>query len=229
MDYQDNHQISQSPQYDCLLFDIDDTLYPLSSGIAAECRKNIQEYMLQKLGIEENKISEMCALLYKAYGTTMAGLRAIGYEFDYDEFHGFVHGRLPYEKLKPDPVLRSLLLSLPHRKVHFSQLNAASELPKTQIFCKPSEAAIEKALKIADINPQKTIFFDDNIRNILSGKDVGLHTVHVGTSHKSKGADFALESIHNIKEALPELWEADEKSENMTYSHKVAIETYVKA
>lgn len=28
----------------------------------------------------------------------------------------FVHGRLPYENLKPDPVLRSLLLSLPIRK-----------------------------------------------------------------------------------------------------------------
>lgn len=31
--------------------------------------------MLQKLGMEEDKISEMCALLYKHYGTTMAGLR----------------------------------------------------------------------------------------------------------------------------------------------------------
>lgn len=33
------------------------------------------------------------------------------------EFFSFVHGRLPYENLKPDPVLRSLLLSLPIRKV----------------------------------------------------------------------------------------------------------------
>lgn len=32
-------------------------------------------------------------------------------------FYSFVHGRLPYEKLKPDHVLRSLLLSLPIRKV----------------------------------------------------------------------------------------------------------------
>ena len=31
--------------------------------------------------------------------------------------YSFVHGRLPYENLKPDPVMRSLLLSLPYRKV----------------------------------------------------------------------------------------------------------------
>lgn len=41
----------------------------------------------------------------------------MGYEFDNDEFHEYVHGRLPYEKLKPDPLLRNLLLSMPHRKI----------------------------------------------------------------------------------------------------------------
>ena len=32
--------------------------------------------------------------------------------------------------------------------------------------------------------------------------------VQVGSSALVPGADVALESIHNIKEALPELWEA---------------------
>nr|CAD1833688.1 unnamed protein product [Ananas comosus var. bracteatus] len=32
----------------------------------------------------------------------------------------FVHGRLPYEKIKPDPILRNLLLSLPICKVIFT-------------------------------------------------------------------------------------------------------------
>ena len=48
------------------------------------------------------------------------------------------------------------------------------------------------------------------MRNILAGKQIGLHTVLVGKSQRVKGADHALESIHNIREALPELWvEAD--------------------
>lgn len=33
------------------------------------------DYMITKLGIDEDKVPVMCAQLYKEYGTTMAGLR----------------------------------------------------------------------------------------------------------------------------------------------------------
>ncbi|XP_042429499.1 uncharacterized protein C24B11.05-like [Zingiber officinale] len=269
-------------KYDCLLFDLDDTLYPLSSGISTECLKNIGDFMVERLGIERSKVPDLCNLLYKNYGTTMAGLRAIGYNFNYDDYHSFVHGRLPYEKLKPDTVLRHLLQSLPIRKViftnadkihaakalqrlgledcfqgiicfetlnllpsdfdqervadnifdivgHFSHPNSGAELPKTPILCKPSAEAMEHALRIAGIDPQTTIFFDDSVRNIQSAKCVGLHTVLVGTSHRVKGADHALESIHNIKEAFPELLEENEKSEAVRHSGNVGLETSVSA
>ncbi|CAL9138547.1 unnamed protein product [Musa acuminata var. zebrina] len=278
MEYEDRFRQVQSPKYDCLLFDLDDTLYPLSSGVASECLKNIGDYMVERLGIEERKISDLCNLLYKNYGTTMAGLRAIGYEFDYNDYHSFVHGRLPYGKLKPDPVLRHLLLSLPIRKViftnadevhaakvlqrlgledcfqgiicfetlnplppsssdqerktevfdivgHFSHPTDGVELPKTPVLCKPSVDAMEHALRVAGIDPQRTMFFDDSVRNIQSGKHIGLHTVLVGTSRRIKGADHALESIHNMKEAFPELWEEGEKSELVLHSGKIALET----
>ncbi|CAG7891098.1 unnamed protein product [Brassica rapa] len=280
MEFENRYGLSATQKYDCLLFDLDDTLYPLSTGLARECGKNIKDYMVEKLGIPKDKIVELSNLLYKNYGTTMAGLRAIGYDFDYDEYHSFVHGRLPYDNIKPDPVLRSILLSLPLRKVIFTNAdrvhaakalkklgledcfegiicfetlnpthtNAASEnseifdivghfdlsepvgsLPKTPIVCKPSESAIEKALEIANIDPNRTLFFEDSVRNVQAGKRVGLHTVLVGSPNKVKGADYALENIHNIKEALPELWESDRKSSDVGYSGKVAVETSVRA
>jgi putative hydrolase of the HAD superfamily len=74
-------------------------------------------YMVEKLGIEESKIENLGNLLYKNYGTTMAGLRAIGYNFDYDEYHSFVHGRLPYDNIKPDPVLKHILKNMRIRKL----------------------------------------------------------------------------------------------------------------
>lgn len=49
--------------------------------------------------------------------TTVNSLQALGYEFDNDEFHSNVHGRLPYDNLRPDSVLRTLLLSIPQRKI----------------------------------------------------------------------------------------------------------------
>lgn len=71
--------------------------------------------MQEKLGIEESKIPDLCTVLYQKYGTTMAGLRvlqkvvyvllswcklvlmqtlllssqAIGYNFNYDDYHRF--------------------------------------------------------------------------------------------------------------------------------------------
>ncbi|XP_023638340.1 uncharacterized protein C24B11.05 [Capsella rubella] len=239
-------------KYECLFFDLDDTLYPLSIGINLACRKNIQEFMLNQLGIEESEVPKMCLDLYKEYGTTMAGLKVLGYEFDNDEFHEFVHGRLPYEKLKPDPVLRKLLLSMPHRKIIFTNadkahatraltrlgledcfegiicfetLNPSSDSKTQQILCKPSVEAFEAAIRIADVvDPRKTIFFDDSIRNIASAKATGLKTVFVGDSVLVPGADYALSSIHNIKEAIPDLWgdNKDEKLEPIVQQAAVA-------
>lgn len=87
MDYQ-NKYLSKSG-YECLLFDVDDTLYPFSSGLSTQCTKNITAYMIEYLGIDATNASEMCLKLYKDYGTTMSGLRAIGYEFDDDHYHRY--------------------------------------------------------------------------------------------------------------------------------------------
>ncbi|KAK3018887.1 hypothetical protein RJ639_002839, partial [Escallonia herrerae] len=273
MEFGDPYQQVANSKFECLLFDVDDTLYPLSSGLAGECTKNIKEYMIKKLRMEESGVPELCVQLYKDYGTTMAGLRAIGYEFDYDDYHSFVHGRLPYENLKPDhifsnankahvaQVLSRLGLEDCFEKIicfetlnptnesstsncgvgiqfkgsksqsmdHSGEPNAVSVLPKSPVICKPFEEAFEQAFKIAEINPQKTLFFDDSIRNLQTAKCIGLQTVLVGSSHRAKRVDYALESIHNIREALPELWEALEKSVAVCYSGKTAIETPVRA
>lgn len=82
---------------------------------------------------------------------------------------------------------------------------------------------------MANIDPKKTLFFDDSIRNIKTGKSLGLHTVLVGTSVRTAGVDHALESIHNMKEAFPELWDANGKPESVKYTRKVSVETAVKA
>lgn len=51
--------------------------------------------------------------------------------------------------------------------------------------------------------------------------------MQVGKSQRVKGADYALESIHNLREAIPELWETD-KLAKVAYSG-VTVETSVTA
>lgn len=310
----DGLRSSNKTNIECLLFDLDDTLYPMRSGINMACRMNIIDYMIEHLKIEESEVPRMCLDLYKEYGTTMAGLKALGYEFDNDEFHAYVHGRLPYETLKPDPILRNLLLSTPQRKIIFTNgdkahalkalsrlgledcfegiicfetlnstplepeniddadsvkvdtntvdscanfyLDEADELgfftasnefvtekanidnenncndgiAKSPILCKPSVEAILAAIRIADIDPNKTIFFDDSMRNIASGKKAGLRTVIVGSSVLVPGADLALSSIHNMREALPEIWEIEGEEDHLEHQvmqQSTSVETVV--
>ncbi|KAL5197853.1 hypothetical protein ABZP36_001365 [Zizania latifolia] len=54
------------------------------------------------------------------------------------------------------------------------------------------------------------------------------YCVQVGSSALVAGADVALESIHNIKEALPELWEAGEHVQAVDL-RSAAVETTVLA
>lgn len=49
----------------------------------------------------------------------------------------------------------------------------------------------------------------------------------VGSAHKTEGVDYSLESIHNMKEALPELWESAAEKADVSYSGKTAIEAVV--
>ncbi|RCV14166.1 hypothetical protein SETIT_2G403700v2 [Setaria italica] len=254
-------------KFDCLLFDLDETLFPLSIGLYLAYCASIQEYMLNKLYVEESQIPKMCHDLYKEHGTTMAGLKALGYDFDYDDFRSCVHERLPYEKLKPDPVIRQLLLSLPQRKIIFTNsgknhaatvleklglegcfdaiicfetLNPATEKddtgsgsdgpapPRRGVLCKPSLESMEAVIEIAKLDAKRTMFLDDSARNIAAGKAAGFHTV--GSSSLVPGADVALESIHNIKEALQELWvEADGEHADDAVLRAAAVETTVLA
>ncbi|RVX01574.1 Uncharacterized protein C24B11.05 [Vitis vinifera] len=275
---------SNRAKYECLLFDMDDTLYPMSSGLNLACRKNIEDYMLQHLNIEESEVPRMCLELYREYGTTMAGLKALGYEFDDDEFHAYVHGRLPYESLKPDPVLRNLLLSMPQRKIIFTNADrehaaqvlnrlglegcfegvicfetlnpppepteyneelegngvckeGASEPEIMQlIWLKVTVSAPDRQFSVNHLwRPLKLLYglqmliLRKHARNIASGKAAGLHTVIVGSSVLVPGADHALGSIHNIKEALPEIWEGEEGEQLEQVIQSTAVETVVLA
>lgn len=83
----------------------------------------------------------------------------MGYDFDYDDFHACVHGTLPYEKLKPDPVLRHLLLSLPQRKIIFTnsdKAHAATVLKKLGL-----EDCFEGIICFETLNPSTEPEEDD--------------------------------------------------------------------
>ena len=240
---------SNASPFDSIIFDLDDTLYPSSTGIDKCVKKNIQLFLIQKCGFSESKALTQRVELFKTYGSTLAGLRAQGLDITAEDYHGFVHGRLPYDSIDTDHQLRNLLLSIKQRKIVFTnsdRIHAMRALDRLgikdcfeQIICfetinpnlpystrpdefpillKPSLDAFKIALDAANVDPRRTLFLDDSVRNIAAGKEMGLHTVLVGKTEKSKGADYAVECVNDLAQVIPEIWanEMDGEDQTMT-------------
>lgn len=79
--------------------------------------QKISDFLVERCGFPREKASSLRIELFRTYGSTLAGLRALGYDVGADDYHGFVHGRLPYELIKPDVQLRNMLRSISQRKL----------------------------------------------------------------------------------------------------------------
>ncbi|CAK9329086.1 unnamed protein product [Citrullus colocynthis] len=233
---------------DCILFDLDDTLYPFNTGIADAVNKNIEDFLIQKCGIPEIKAPILRKELFETYGGNLAGLRALGHDIHPDDYHGFVHGKLAYEWIKPDFKLRQILFTIPLRKIIYTNsdikhatkvlarlgledcfekiicfetmnpnLFKATRSNEVPVLLKPSMDAIRIALDVANVDPRRTLFLDDNVSNIAAGKALGLRTVLVGKSVKSTEADYVVETVHDLVQTVSEIWvSAESNGDNET-------------
>lgn len=225
--------------FDCIIFDLDDTLYPETIGIGASVKKNIDLFLIEKCGFSQTKASTLRVELFKSHGSTLAGLRALGYDITAEDYHSFVHGRLPYDLIKPDIQLRNLLRTINQRKIIFTnsdRIHALRVLDRLgikdcfeQIICfetinpnlpnstrpdefpvvlKPSLEAFKIAIHAASVDPRRTLFLDDSVRNVAAGKEMGLHTVLVGKKGKSKVGEYVVECVNSVElaEVIPEIW-----------------------
>uniref|UniRef100_A0A0E0D519 Uncharacterized protein n=1 Tax=Oryza meridionalis TaxID=40149 RepID=A0A0E0D519_9ORYZ len=114
-----------SSPFDCVLFDLDDTLYPGSAGIGLATKRNIDEFLMARCGVTAERAAALRVELFRSYGSSLAGLIALGYDVHPDEYHSYVHGRLPYDRIAADPQLAGLLRSIPQRKILFTNSDRA--------------------------------------------------------------------------------------------------------
>ena len=208
-----------------LYFDLDDTLYPASSGLWDAIRDRMNAYMQRLIDLPLPEIIRLRQSYLEKYGTTLRGLQA-HYEVNRDEYLAFVHN-LPLEKyIRPDPRLRTLLLSLPQQRWIFTNADNHHAMRVLKILgvedcfdgiidiraidfaCKPDKIAYQRALEISgDDDPRQCIIFDDAMRNLAPAAELGFYTILVGKNGTGASADKVIPSLHELKERMPELWE----------------------
>ena len=89
-------------RFTTLFFDLDDTLYPASTGLWLAIKDRMNLYMLERLGLPENDIPVLREQYFKMYGTTLRGLQE-RHKVDKDDFLAFVHDLPLKDFLTPEP------------------------------------------------------------------------------------------------------------------------------
>ena len=211
-------------RFSTLLFDLDDTLYPPTSGLWDAIRERMNDYMTELIGLPRNEIVALRQKYLETYGTTLRGLQHY-YDVDTDEYLAFVHD-LPLKKfIKPDPELRTILLSLPQHRWIFTNadgnhakrvlnilgvsdcFDGIIDIHAIDFACKPEIIAYQRALVIVgEVDPNHCIIFDDSVRNLSPARQLGFYTILVGKNGPEPVVDQAITSLHDLHSRMPELW-----------------------
>jgi len=192
------------PAVRCLVFDLDDTLYPQGSGAWDQVGDRIDLFLHKEMGFPQGKVTALRSRLFREYGTTLRGLQS-EYQVDMDRYLHYVHD-VPYDDfLSPDPDLDHMLHSLPQRKVIFTNASAdharrvmtllGVESHFEQIidvytvhpYCKPEVEAFHIALAAINEDPSHCLLVDDSPANLETAQSLGIVTVSIGR-HRHDGS-----------------------------------------
>src|SRR5688572_30235354 len=110
-------------RFTTIFFDLDDTLYPSSTGLWPAIKDRMNLYMCERLGIPEKDVPQLREQYFKMYGTTLRGLQE-RHHVDMQDFLAFVHDLPLIDYLKPDPTVRDIIASLPTRNLIFTNADA---------------------------------------------------------------------------------------------------------
>lgn len=203
-------------RFTAFFFDLDETLYPSSTGLWVAMRERINLYMRERLGFTPDQIEIVREKYFQEYGTTLRGLQA-NYNVDMDDYLAFVHDVPLEEYLRPDPRLRAALEAVRARRFIFTNADCAHAGRVTRAlglegvfeacidvhaiapYCKPMPEAFEKALAAAgNPDPRACVLLDDQARITRAARALGMYTVLVGRDDPGPDADLALPSLTDL-------------------------------
>jgi putative hydrolase of the HAD superfamily len=193
-------------RFTILFFDLDDTLYPNTSGLWQAIKARINLYMVERLGIPDKDAPALRESYFKMYGTTLRGLQA-RHNVDVEDFLAFVHDLPLADYIQPDPIQREVIASLPSRKLIFTNADANHarrvlaaldlgdlferivDIHAVAPYCKPMPESFAIAQELADEpDPRKCVMIDDLPRTTRAALNVGMAGILYGTEEPTAEA-----------------------------------------
>ncbi len=181
---------------DAWLFDLDDTLYPPSSGLMALIRDRITDYIVNISGMEREEARRVQRSWYEAHGASLPGLLE-RYEAQPSHFLDYVHD-LSLDVIAENLALDAALAALPGRRFVFTngslghaervlgklgvldRFEGIFHIESARLVPKPAPATYDRMIEAFGIAPQATCFFEDSAKNLEQARILGMTTVLVG-------------------------------------------------
>lgn len=177
------------------IFDLDNTLYPADIEFFNQIVVKMKQYVARYLSLEPEAALHLQKEYLAKYGTTLSGMMAV-HGMDPAPFLDYVHD-VDLKFLHPNLELRKNIKALTGKKYIFTNgskahaRNVATHLNLFDLFDghfgvedtgyipKPKAPAYDSFLEVFDVDPNKAIFFEDNLRNLKVPKALGMRTVLV--------------------------------------------------
>ena len=88
-------------RFTTIFFDLDDTLYPSSSGLWPAIKERMNSYMDERMHIPRDEIPRLREKYFREYGTTLRGLQA-NHKVDVQDYLAYVHDLPLKDYLHPE-------------------------------------------------------------------------------------------------------------------------------
>ena len=190
---------------DTWIFDLDLTLYGPEANIMAQVRDRIALFVEKHFNIGSDEAHKIRHTYWKKYGTTLGGLMA-EHKVDPNGYLDFVHD-VDMDLLRPDADLRRQILSLPGRKLIFTNADAPYaervlaargldnlfedifDIHRMQHVPKPAVETYDNLCAQLDINPARALFVEDSAHNLVPAKVLGMTTIWVNHGTEAVSSD----------------------------------------
>jgi putative hydrolase of the HAD superfamily len=191
---------------DTWLFDLDNTLYPLESGLGLAVSARITDFVADLTGLPREEAHALQKRYLVEHGLTLRGMMT-HHGVDPDVYHAHLHD-ISLDCLVADPALRAGLERLPGRRLIFTNADAIHaarvierlgleglfddvfHIGRAAFAPKPSAAAFGAIVAAHAIVPAATAFFEDAAHNLAPAAALGMTTVLVGLGAATCEAPF---------------------------------------
>ena len=207
------------------IFDLDNTIYDINLGLFKKISNRITDFIMSKYSLDIDQAKKIQKEYYLKYGLTLRGL-IVEKKLEPEEFLDYVHD-VEHPELKKNDQLISKIRLLEGKKIIFTNAtsNHAKKILKIlelehdfdqiidikdlEYIPKPDKRSYKKLLECLNLNKEnldKTIFFEDTVKNLIPAKELGITTVWMKNSINEKdfmkNCNFIDYSFNNLNEFL---------------------------